>query len=189
MRKFVLMLLLAMPLTINAGIDEGLIAYNLGDYTTALREWSLLAESGDASAQYNLGLLYHEGEGVRQDYAQAASWFRMAAEQGDADAQFNLGLMYRNGEGVEQDFTEAVKWYRKATAQGDAMAQTNLGVMYATGQGVPKDLVLAYMWFNLGAQSGNENGARGRELSATFMTPEQIAKARKLTQEWQAKTR
>ena len=51
------------------------------------------AEQGDADAQANLGLMYYNGEGVPQDYAEAVRWFRLAAEQGDADAQYNLGVM------------------------------------------------------------------------------------------------
>ena len=51
-----------------AGFDEGFAAYERGDYATALEEWLPVAEQGDASAQYNLGLMYYNGEGVPQDY-------------------------------------------------------------------------------------------------------------------------
>lgn len=55
-------------------------------YATALREFRLLAEQGDANAQYNLGTMYDNGEGVREDDEEAAKWYRKAAEQGDATA-------------------------------------------------------------------------------------------------------
>ena len=42
------------------------------------------AEQGNAAAQYNLGVMYDNGEGVPQDYAEAAKWYRLAAEQGEA---------------------------------------------------------------------------------------------------------
>src|SRR5712691_8471260 len=45
------------------------------------------AEQGHAEAQFNLGLMYIDGQGVPQDYTQAAQWLRKAAEQGDATAQ------------------------------------------------------------------------------------------------------
>jgi hypothetical protein len=54
-------------------------------------------------AQYNLAIVYYQGEGVQQDYKQAAAWYRKAADQGYAGAQHNLGLMYYQGEGVQQD--------------------------------------------------------------------------------------
>ena len=97
-----------------AGFDEGVAAYNRGDYATALKEFRPLAEQGHAIAQFNLGYMYLKGQGVTQDYAEAVKWFRLAAEQGDADAQFNLGVMYNNGYGVTQDYAEAVKWFRLA---------------------------------------------------------------------------
>ena len=93
------------------------------------------AEQGHALAQYNLGLMYANGEGVPQDDKEAFNWYRKSAEQGHAGAQVNLGLMYTNGEGVPQDDKQALKWFRKAAEQGDAQAQVNLGVMYEEGAG------------------------------------------------------
>jgi len=49
------------------------------------------AEQGDASAQFSLGLMFGNGQGVPQDYAEAAKWVRMAAAQGAAKAQYLLG--------------------------------------------------------------------------------------------------
>ena len=67
------------------------------------------AEQGDATAQFNLGLMYANGEGVPEDDAEAVRWYRMAAEQGLAIAQFNLGVKYDFGEGVPKDGAEAVE--------------------------------------------------------------------------------
>ncbi len=53
------------------------------------------AEKGDAYAQFELGKLYQEGDGVPQDDAQAEKWLTKSAEQNDVDAQFYLGLVYR----------------------------------------------------------------------------------------------
>jgi TPR repeat protein len=160
--------------------DEGLAALQAGDYATALQEWRPLAEQGDVSAQYNLGIMYDHGRGVTQDYAEAVIWYRRAAEQGHASAQFNLGNMYNNGLGVTQDYAEASNWYRRAAEQGDATAQTNLGFMYANGRGVLQDAVLAHMWYNIGGANGNELGSDNRGLIEEQMTREQIAEAQAL---------
>eukprot|EP00729_Bicosta_minor_P032700 gene32700-biopygen10627 len=106
-------------------------------------------------AQYNLGTVYRDGEGVEQDHVEAVKWFRKAAEAGDAAAQFNLGVMYRDGEGVEQDHVEAVKWYRKAAEAADADAQCNLGNMYENGEGVAQDHVEAAKWYRKAAEAGD----------------------------------
>ncbi len=79
--------------------------------------------------------MYHNGQGVRQDYAEEGNWYRKAAEQGNVKAQVNLGVMYHNGIGVPQDYAEAARWSRKAAEQGNAGAQNNLGGMYNMGQG------------------------------------------------------
>ena len=65
-----------------AGFDEGVAAYERGDYATALREFRPFANQGYAAAQFNLGIMYDEGQGVPQDYAEALKWYRKAAEQG-----------------------------------------------------------------------------------------------------------
>jgi len=75
------------------------------------------AEQGDAEAQFNLGVMYDNGDGVAQNYAEAVRWYRLAAAQGYAVAQNYLGAMYDNGEGVERDHEEAVRWYRLADGQ------------------------------------------------------------------------
>ncbi len=142
------------------------------------------ADQEDASAQFNLGVMYGNGEGVVQDYKEAAKWFRKAADQGITDAQFNLGLMYGSGDGVVQDYKEAVKWYRKAAEQGDAKSQNNLGVMYALGQGVMQDYVMAHMYSNIASANGYANAQKLRTEIAEKMTAEQIEKAQDMARKW-----
>ena len=136
-------------------LEEASIAYQHGDYATALRLFRSLAEQGNAKAQYLLGLMYIEGQGVPQNYDEAVKWLRLAADQGDANGQANLGVMYEKGRGVPQDYGEAVKWLRLAAEQGHAKAQSNLGVMYEKGRGVPQDYGEAVKWLRLAAEQGN----------------------------------
>jgi TPR repeat protein len=178
-----LTLLLGNP-AFSADFQKGLDAARRGDYATALREWKPLAEQGYASVQFNLGLMYHKGDGVPQNDKTAVKWYRLAAKQGYAIAQYNLGVMYRNGQGVPQDDKTAVKWYRLAAEQGDARAQSNLGWMYNNGQGVLQDYVRAHMWFNIAASSGkSKNASKNRDIVAKRMTPAQFADAQKLARE------
>ena len=121
----------------------------------AAEDLLLAADQGDADAQYNLGLMYYNGDGVTQDDAEALKWYRLAADQGDATAQSNLGSMYANGDGVTQDDAEALKWYRKAADQGNAWAQYSLGSMYQNGLGVTQDYAEALKWYRLAADQGD----------------------------------
>ena len=185
MKKLTLATLLILSCTTAwaADFDKGVAAYEAGDFATALAEWKLLAEQGDASAQFNLALIYDNGEGVIEDDKEAVKWYRLAAEQGDASAQYNLGVSYDNGEGVIEDDKEAAKWFRLAAEQGDASAQYNLGNMYDNGEGVIQDNVYAHMWFNIAAASGHEKARRNKPILVKRMTTQDISKAQDLARE------
>ncbi|MGO9950730.1 MAG: retroviral-like aspartic protease family protein [Dissulfurispiraceae bacterium] len=163
----------------HAGFDEGKAAYNKGDYSTAYNEFKELAVQGNAEAQYNLGRMYIEGQGVPRNYAEATKWYRKAAEQGHAGAQHDLGMMYNSGQGVPKDDAEAARWYRKAADQGDVGAQYNLGVMYREGDGVPQDDAEAVKWFCMAAEQGNAYAQNnlGRMYERGHSLPQDYAKA------------
>lgn len=68
-----------------------------------ISRYEKLAESGDAQAMTELGLRYHQGQGVKQNYATAYDWYMKAIEKGDGDALNNLGVLHRDGLGVPQN--------------------------------------------------------------------------------------
>ena len=149
----------------------------------AVKWFRKAAEQEDKTAQYWLGDSYDKGKGASKDEAEAVKWFRKAADHGDAESQTRLANHYEAGRGVKKDDAEAMKWYKRAAAQGDFQAQFCLGWMYYLGKTVPKDVVAGYMWINL-AGSKDITIAKTRELIEVYLTPEQIAEARKLSAEW-----
>ena len=96
--------------------DRGLAAAQSGDFETALKEWQPLAKQGNADGQYNLGLMYLNGDGVVQDYAEAVKWYRLAAAQSNMSAQNNLGVSYEYGQGVLQNNILSHMLYNIASA-------------------------------------------------------------------------
>ena len=96
----------------------GLDAYDRGDFAAALKEWRPLAELGDARAQFNLGVILFNGQGVPHDPAKAVEWYRAAADQGYGPAQANLSFMYETGQGLLQNYIEAYKWSTLAVSHG-----------------------------------------------------------------------
>ena len=120
----------------------------------------------------------------RGDYETALREFRALAEEGNARAEYNIGLMYDLGTGVEQDRAEAAIWYRKAATQAHVKAQFNLGFLYANGDGVSQELVLAYKWLELAAIQGHPEAPEQRDAVGDLLTPEQLAGARKLLEQW-----
>ena len=100
----------------------GLDAYDRGDFETVLKEWRPLAEQGDARAQFNLGVMYFNGDGLPPDVGKAVQWYRAAADQGYGPAQANLAFMYETGQGVLQNYIDAYKWLTLAASAGVADA-------------------------------------------------------------------
>jgi TPR repeat protein len=74
----------------------------------------------------NIGVLYHNGKGVQQDYQQARQWYEKAVAAGDAAAMTYIGVLYHNGNGVDRDYKQARHWYEKAATAGNADAKERL---------------------------------------------------------------
>lgn len=163
-----------------ADLDSAYAAYTRGDYARAFKEWKELAEKGDAVAQYNLALMYDDGEGVAKDAKEAVRWYRKAAEQGHPRAQNNLGASYETGVGVDRsDYAEALRWYRKAAAQDNATAWRNIGNLYHDGNGVKRDFGEAANSYRKAATLGDAKAqlALGQMLESGVGIPKDSAQA------------
>jgi TPR repeat protein len=86
-----------------------------------------LAEKGDANAQFQVGVMFSGGQGVKQDLPEAIRWFRLAADQGNADAQYSLGQEYAIGDGIEKNPEEAYFWLDLASNGYDAAGRATAG--------------------------------------------------------------
>ncbi len=153
-------------------------------YVKLLRELKPLAEQGDASAQFRVGLMYYNGQGTPRDYKEAMMWFGKAAQQGHALAQYNVGYMYDKGEGTPQNYGEAARFYRQAAERGNHLAQFTIGSMYEKGQGLPQDEVQALMWYSLASAQGEPKARTARDRVTVWMTPAQIMEAQRLAREF-----
>ena len=148
-----------------ANFYDGADAYDKGDYKTAIKHWELLAEHGNADAQYNLGFMYENGIGLKKSDYWAFLWTNKAAQLGQTNAQFAVGNMYRTGAGIVKDSKQTVKWFKEAGKKGHASAQFNLGAMYINGDGVNKSLKDAKYWIALANKNGHE---RAQEIWDDF---------------------
>ncbi|HHF3822997.1 sel1 repeat family protein [Haemophilus influenzae] len=105
--------------TLEQQFQQGSEATTRGDYQTTFKFLLPLAEQGNALAQMMLGVMYAEGQGVKQDDVEAVKWYRKAAEQGYADAQAMLGFSYLLGKsGVQVNKSLAKEWLGKACDNG-----------------------------------------------------------------------
>lgn len=176
--------LLLSSISWSADFAKGQEAYNSGDYETAITEWQVLADEGDADGQFGMGLLHDNGFGVALDSLQATKWYLSAAEQGHGEAQCNLAIMYENGWGVPQSDEEAFKWYSLAAEQGLVPAQYSLGKMYKNGFGVASDNIQAHKWLTIAYEMGNNSARFRRDTLASKMSAEDVAESHGLAREW-----
>jgi TPR repeat protein len=138
-----------------------------------LIQYRKAAERGYLVAQFNLGGMYQNGEGVRQDSAKALELWRSSAQQGLAAAQLVLGVLYSTGSGgLLQNSSEGLKWTRRAADQGLAGAQVLLGKMYQDGRGVPKNYTEAMKWYRKAADQ--EDSTAQNELGYMYAKGEGV---------------
>ena len=102
---------LACGLVVAADFAKGLEAAESGDFKTALAEFNVLAEQGNARAQAKLGDFYNFGRGVPMNQKTAVGWYMKASKQGDSYAQKELGWKYYKGSGVLTDYQLAYMWW------------------------------------------------------------------------------
>lgn len=168
-----------------ADFKDGASAYRRGDYESALREFKPLAEQGDPSAQFNLGLMYLKGHGVKMDGTQAVVWLRMSALQGLDVAEYSLGQSYYFGWGLAKDDQQAAHWILKAADQGLASAQHDVGLLYDRGEGVPRNSQQAYFWWLLASARGNQSAIKARDSIERELSATQRAEAQSAASKWQ----
>jgi hypothetical protein len=119
--------------------------------------YKLLADRGNAEAQYTLGIMYYTGKKVIEDKKEAMRRYKIAANQGYAPAQHLLGLEYALGKVVPKDTGEAVRWVKLSADQGYPKAKCLLAGYYLYGVGIPKDLIKAKQLAREGFEAGEES--------------------------------
>jgi TPR repeat protein len=134
--------------------DEGVAAYDAGDFAAAYRIWDELARQDDLAAMRNVAQLLRQGRGVEKDSKRAFRLYTEAAEKGLVTAMANLGDMYLAGEGTERNPQAAAAWYARAASAGLSLAQWKLAEMYENGTGVPVDKDRAQALLERAARNG-----------------------------------
>ncbi len=96
----------------------------LHDFAAAANWYRKAADQNHPVAQFNLGLMLAQGQGLERNDDAALSWITKAAEAGEAGAQSNLGnrcyrlSLDKNQPDASELRIEAYKWLHLSTAQG-----------------------------------------------------------------------
>jgi len=161
-------------------LEKGMFALEMEDYDRALYYLSFEAAQGNPIAQYNLGLMYKNGVGVKIDKNEAVGWFILASNNGHMLGKYALGLAYYHGSGVRTNFQKSMNLFLDASYMGHPASQINVGNMYYYGQGVGKNYPKAHMWWSLAKEKGVEAAFNNLTMIENIMSKSQLSEAEKL---------
>ena len=150
---------------------SGTQALQAGDTSRGVTALEYAAANGHAVAQWKLGRMYADGDGVGRNDLRAFEYFRGIADAhaddtpGTPQSRFvanafvALGLYYLDGvpnSPVKADPERAREMFHYAASYfADPDAQYNLGRLYLSGRGTVKDPKQAARWFGLAANKGH----------------------------------
>ena len=157
-----------------------MFALEMEDYERALYYLSFEAVQGNPVAQYNLGLMYNNGIGVKMDNKEAIGWFILASDNGHMLAKYALGLSYYNGKGTNINYYKALSLFLDASYMGHPASQINVGNIYYFGQGVGKNYPKAHMWWSIAKDKGVESAYNNLTIIENIMSQKQLLEAQKL---------
>lgn len=174
----------------------------------------VLANKGDAEAQYHVGMMYNNGIGTQQDRSQAFGWFQKSAASNHPLGAYKLGCYY-DGQGagiVESDPDQALKYKLVSAEAGYALAQHDVANLYdrrgnsqealrwwkmAADQGYPNALFSLSRVYSAGKGASRDlslsyayfklsNIAPRKNVNemATLLSKPELATAEKLVSEW-----
>jgi uncharacterized protein len=179
--------------TTSEAFQSGTRALRAGDTQTGLNALEYAAANGHAIAQWKLGRMYADGDGVKRDDMRAFEYFRGIADAhadevpGTPQARFvasafvALGNYYLEGipDSVKPDPDRAREMFAYAASYfGDPDAQYRLGRMYLDGNGGLKEPKRAARWLSLAARKGQyqAQAVLGAMLFKGEYTPRQAAR-------------
>lgn len=151
-----MMLPMLLPIVAQAGVAEGVDAFNNGRFAEARRELAFPAGQGDAQAMAYMGEMLTRGLGGARDELKARDYITKAHAAENVRATYLLGTMHLTGNLVARDETKGVELVKAAADKGEPAAQTLMGNWLANGtRGYTKDEPNALAWFKLAADQNN----------------------------------
>jgi len=162
--------------------EEGLAAYNRGDYAQAWGILKPLADAENADAQFMIAEMYAGGQGVAKDEQEAIKWVFKAAENGNLKAQDTLAFWamreFRQKRQAVENKAQKIKWITGAAERGNAEAMNMLGMLHSVGNGVPLTTIEAEKWYCRAIKHGHQAAAHnlGLLMAGTIYYLERVKK-------------
>lgn len=155
--------------------DEAVTAYSAGNYQLARELWTDMANQGDTLSQFNLGIMYEQGLGIKRDISHAIGFYTLAATANYAPAQLYLAnIFYSWFKDSPENMDHAIYWWTQAAIAGEPEAQYQLGKLYVEGVHITYNHNSAKHWLGLAAEQNHDNATSlllELEYSTNFFTP------------------
>jgi uncharacterized protein len=154
-------------------LRQGIAGYRAGDVKSSVEAFKYAADKGNSLAQWKLGKMYADGDGVPQDDGKAFDYFSQIVQNYDEDnrsvrdvsvvanAFVALGVYDLSGipnTDIKADPERALEMFQYAALNfGSADAQYNLARLYLDGTPtIPKDVRQAVRWMALAADKNHK---------------------------------
>lgn len=134
-----------------AGLSDAILAYDYGQYTSALSEFSYLQDEGNPIASYYLGRMYHMGQGVTENIDMAKSLYQAAASAYYFPAMTQLGKILLN----EGQYEQALPLLQQSALAGQMASVYELAELYMKGAFVEKNPNKAFDYYKMAALGGD----------------------------------
>ena len=151
---------------------------NQSDFEKAFQYFEKAANAGNRDAMYDVGLMYLNGTGVKQNAKMAMDFLKKAAKEGNINAVHLLGDSYYS----EEDFQKAFQFYLRAAETGHSGSMKCIGDMYYYGKGVVKDLNKSMAWYIRVAETGDTDAMI--KIGNMYDCGEGVSKSQKKAAEW-----
>ncbi len=152
--------MLAFCMPAQASLESARAAYLKGNYLLAHDEWLRQATLGNAEAQFNLGFLFENGQGITRDLFAAERWYELAARQNYPTASDMLVALHRK---IRKENKEKLFYWLPKAESGDSVGQLAVSKILAAGKDTLKDDVEAMKWLLL-ALEDTKNGTTYKRM-------------------------
>ena len=130
------------------------------------------AEKGDIQAKTNLGCMYMNGEGTKQNAKLAVQCFAEAAKAGDSLALVNLGDCYSLGNGINPNQKKAFALYEEAANKNNELGCLRTAECYQNGEGVKQSPMKALEYYQKAAAMGSAKAIKEVEKLSAKLNPQ-----------------
>lgn len=135
------------------GDSAAQIAFDQGEFQTAMKLAQSRAKNKDGRAATLIGDMLAGGLGIHSDIPAAARWYKLGGELGDPEGSFRLAMLLIRGDVLKKDPLEAAKWFEAAARSGHLLANYNLGQLFLSGTGKPENPVRGAMHVRYAAEN------------------------------------